>query len=108
MSEIQKQCECHGAKSGELVTMPVSVHEADMEREDRKHKRNFIIIIVLIVAFTFANIVKMIYDGQFQDVVTTTETVTQDVDTGDGDATLTGIGDINYGTDTADSNTNNN
>lgn len=80
--------------------MPVSAHEADMEREDRKHKRNFIIILVLIVALVGSNGAWIYYESQFTDDETT---VTQDVDTGDGNAIVTGVGDI-YGTSETDGN----
>ena len=105
MSEIQKQCECHGAKSGELVTVPLAALEHAGEREDRKHKRNFVLILVLIFALLFSNIAWVIYDKQYQDIVTT-ETV--DVDGSDGGNAFGVIGnenEVNYGE--SDSNTNN-
>ena len=68
-------CNC----KNELVQMPVSAHEADMEREDRKHKRNFIIILVLILALLGTNFGLIWWENQWEYVETTqTQTITQD------------------------------
>lgn len=72
-----------------LMTIPFVVHEYDMEREERKHKRSFIIILVLIT-YSFlmtavciaSNYYWIEYEKSFVDTVTTTQTVTQD--SGDG------------------------
>lgn len=77
-----------------------SVPYAVMELEDRKHKRLWVVILVLIVALLGTNAGWIYHESQFVDEETT---ITQDVDTGNGDATVTGIGDI-YGTSETDSN----
>lgn len=91
-------------KNLELVQIPLAVHESDMEREDRKHKRNFILNIILIiyaflmtVLFVVSNCMWIEYEKQFEDVVTTT-TVTQEGDAdGSGVVLLNNGGDLNYG-----------
>lgn len=77
-----------------------SVPYAVLELEDRKHKRLWVVILVLIVALLGTNAGWIYHESQFVDEETT---ITQDVDTGNGDATVTGIGDI-YGTSETDSN----
>ena len=76
--------------------IPYFSHEGDMARMERSNKRLFIVIIVLIVALVGSNAAWIIRESQFEDIV-----VEQDVDTGQGDATVTGVGDI-YGTSEAD------
>lgn len=76
--------------------IPYFSHEGDMARMERSNKRLFIIILVLIVALVGSNAAWIIRESQFEDIV-----VEQDVDTGQGDATVTGVGDI-YGTSEAD------
>lgn len=76
--------------------IPYFSHEGDMVRMERSNKRLFIIILVLIVALVGSNAAWIIRESQFEDIV-----VEQDVDTGQGDATVTGVGDI-YGTSEAD------
>lgn len=94
----KEMCNC----KNELVQMPVSAHEADMEREDRKHKRNFIIILVLILALLASNGAWIWYESQWEDVVTT---VTQEGEAdGDGTVLLNNGGDMNYGESETDSN----
>lgn len=69
----------------ESFLMPYYIHEYDMEREDRKHKRSFILILVLIAysflmtaLFIASNYYWIEYEKSFTDVVTTTQTVEQD------------------------------
>ncbi len=59
---------------------------------ERVNLHQWIVILVLIVALVASNVGWVIYENQFVD----TE-VTQEVDTGDGDAFVSGVGDINYG-----------
>lgn len=80
--------------------IPYFSHEGDMARMERSNKRLFIIILVLIVALVGSNAAWIYYENQFTDEIS----VEQDVDTGDGDAFVNGIGDLNYGTSEADGN----
>lgn len=80
--------------------IPYLSHEGDMVRMERSNKRLFIVILVLIVALVGSNAAWIYYENQFTDEVS----VEQDVDTGEGDAFVNGIGDLNYGTSEADGN----
>lgn len=71
-------------KNEDLVTIPLACHENDMEREDRKHKRLWILILVLIVALVGSNVGWIYYESQWEDVVTETNTQTITQDSGDG------------------------
>lgn len=80
--------------------MPYYVHEGEMYRAERTQKRLWIVIIILIVVLVGTNTGWIIYESQFENV-----TVDQMVDTGEGDAYVTGVGDLNYGKDpTGDTN----
>ena len=78
-------------------------HEKEMTRLEVQSRRWFIAWIVtftvLLVVLLGTNLAWVIYENQYQDVV-----VTQEVDTGMGDANVTGvgIGDIGYGESEAD------
>ena len=81
--------------------IPYFSHEGDMARMERANKRLWIVILVLIVALIGSNAGWLYFESQFVEEETTVE---QDVETGQGDATVTGVGDINYGTSEAESN----
>jgi hypothetical protein len=72
--------------------IPYFSHEGDMARMERANKRLWIVILVLIIAFVSSNVYWIWRENQYEDIV-----VEQEVDTGQGDATVTGVGDI-YGT----------
>lgn len=78
-------------------------HEKEVTRIEIQSKRWFIAWLVtfavLMTALIGTNLAWIIYENQFQNVV-----VTQEVDTGTGDASVTGVGvgDINYGESEAD------
>lgn len=63
-----------------------------MARFERTIKRLWIVILVLILLLAASNGAWIWYESQFVD-----EYVMQEVDTGNGDAFVAGIGDINYG-----------
>ena len=86
-------CEtCRERKPQEPV--PYRVHTEDMARLERANRRWFITWLITFVLLVGGVIFFFWRESQFEVVE---ETVTQDVDTGDGDLTLTGIGDIYYG-----------
>lgn len=74
-------------------------HEKEMTRMETANKRWFILCIVLILLLVGTNAGWMIYESQFADV-----SMTQEVDTGEGNATVfgVGIGDVNYGESSSD------
>lgn len=69
-------------------TMTRAAHELDMARMERSNRRQFIIIIILILLFVGSNAGWLYYESQFTDQVETT-TVTQDLNSdGGGDAII--------------------
>lgn len=75
-----------------IITVPYIVHEGEMARMERMNRRLWIVILALIAALIVTNAAWIYYENQFEDV-----TVTQEVDTGEGDAFVSGNGDVNYG-----------
>lgn len=75
-------------KEDEIIMIPYLAHEGDMARQERTIKRLWILCIILIILLVGTNAAWFYYENQFEDVVTTTQTVTQDVDTGDGAAII--------------------
>ena len=78
-----------------MEPVPYLVHESMLARQDLIIKRLWITVILLIVLLVGTNAGWIVYESQFEDVV-----VTQDVDTGEGDAVIAGVGDVNYGEST--------
>ena len=76
------------------------VHEGMMARMERTNRRLWILCIIIFLAFVISNGAWIWYENQWE-VYETSQSVDQDIDTGDGDANITGIGDI-YGTSEAD------
>lgn len=74
------------------------VHEGMMARMERTNRRLWILCIIIFLAFVISNGAWIYYESQWEVVETTSQSVDQKIDTGDGDANITGIGDI-YGTD---------
>jgi hypothetical protein len=62
------------------------------------NRRLFIIILALIVALIGTNCFWIYREMQYEDI-----SVSQEVDTGDGDAIVAGVGDVNYGENQAES-----
>lgn len=83
--------DCKTCKESVSV-IPYYAHEADMARQERTIKRLWIALLVMIFLFAGSNLAWTIYENQFEDM-----TVSQDVDTGEGDAYVAGVGDVNYG-----------
>ena len=78
-----------------MEQIPYIAYESGMARLERANKRTWIICIILIVALVASNLAWIIYERQFETEQITQE-VEQDINTGDSDATVIGIGD-NYG-----------
>lgn len=90
-------CDNCAEKRKQAEPVPFIVHESGMARMERTNKRLWIVVIILILALILSNFGWVLYESQFVD-----EVVTQEIDTGDGDAVVAGIGDVNYGESTAD------
>ena len=86
-----------------MEQIPYIAHEADMTRMERTIRRVWILCIILIIALVGSNAGWIYYESQFEDISTSVE---QEVDTGEGDATVIGVGDY-YGEDQADSDSEN-
>lgn len=98
--------DCNTCKEKKKAVEPVPyiVHESAMARQERNNKRLWIVVIILIAALILSNAAWIYRESQFETVET--KEVTQDVDTGDGTAIVSGIGDVNYGESETDSQNN--
>lgn len=83
-----------------VADVPYIVHEAEMARMERVNKRwfwawllTFILLVGCVAGFIW-------YEAQF---VEEENTITQDIDTGNGNLALTDIGDLYYGESPANS-----
>lgn len=81
--------------------VPYLVHEEALARAERESERHvkanvrlWIALLVMTVLFVGSNALWLYYESQFVDEVTE---IDQEVDTGEGDAFVSGVGDINYG-----------
>ena len=81
----------------QVAQIPYFAHEGEMVRMERANKRLWIVILVLIVCLMGTNIGWIVYESQFTD-----EYVQQEVDTGEGFAVVSGIGDAVYGENPTD------
>ena len=70
-------------------SIPRYYYEDITTRLERNSERLWILCIVLIILLVGTNAAWIYYENQFEDTV-----ITQEVDTGTGDANVTGIGDI--------------
>lgn len=81
----------------EILSIPYIVHESEMARQERTVRRLWILCIVIFLAFVLSNVAWIVYENSFEDIA-----VEQEVDTGEGAAYVTGIGDINGTSETND------
>lgn len=90
------------------ITIDYVAHEADMARMERINRRLWIALLIVILLFTASNAFWIWRESQFEDVITTTETVTQDTGSGSGDNTFNGdfIGGDYYGETNSNKNSN--
>ena len=72
--------------------IPYIAHESDMARMERINKRLWIALILTILIATVSNGLWLYREAQFEDTVTT---ITQDLDSNEGDAILNG--DVSIG-----------
>lgn len=67
---------CNGCgTSNQPISVPYVVHESSMVRAERQAKRLISIIILLIVLLVGSNIGWLIYENQFEDVITSEEII---------------------------------
>lgn len=86
------------ATENKEASLPYFVHEGEMARLERANKRWFIAFLIVLAMLFITNAGWIVYDHQFE-----TYQVQQDVDTGNGDAVIAGIGDAIYGQSETDS-----
>ena len=77
----------------ENQTISFVAHEADMARMERSNKRWFILALIELTVIVAMIVGFVLYESQYEVVeeTTTRQVVTQDVDTGEGDAVVPGI-----------------
>ena len=80
-----------------MPDVPYTVHESAMAREHHNTGRVWVLCIILIALLVITNVGWIIYESSYVD-----EYVSQDIDTGEGDAIIAGIGDVYYGEGQAD------
>ena len=78
----------------DITTIPYFAHEGEMNRLERINRRQFVLILILILALVGTNLAWIVYENSFTDVETTIE-AEQD---GSG-VNIVGGGDISYGTE---------
>ena len=71
---MSKTCNNCG-KDKAPVSVPYVVHESSMARAERQAKRLIAIIILLIVLLVGSNVGWLIYENQFEDVITSEEII---------------------------------
>lgn len=80
-----------------IISVPYPVYESERARHEREKVRRFIIEVILILLLFGTNAAWIAYESQFEDIY-----VQQEVDTGEGLAYVTGVGDSQYGQSEAD------
>ena len=83
-----------------VADVPYIVHEAEMARMERVNARLFWAWVVTLILLVGCVAGFIWYEAQF---VEEENTVTQDIDTGNGNLAVTGIGDLYYGESTSNS-----
>lgn len=87
------------------ASVPYVAHESAMARAERQTKRLVAIIILLIVLLVGSNIGWLVYESSFE-TVETNETIIEAEQDGSG-VNIVGGGDVDYGTESEDNQTNN-
>lgn len=77
----------------EVMNIPYFVVEGMIDRQSKTIRRLWVMCLLLIVLLVGTNALWLYYESQFMYIE---ETVEQDIDTGEGDSTIIGIGDY-YG-----------
>ena len=76
----------------QMLTVPYVVIESIADRHMKTNKRLWVLCILLVILLVGTNAMWIWYESQYMYY----QEVEQDIDTGDGDTTVVGIGD-NYG-----------
>ena len=73
-----------------------TAHESALAREDRKNKRLWILVIILLCMLFGSNLGWIVYESQFED------TVTIEAEQSGSEVNIVGGGDVKYGTESKD------
>lgn len=82
----------------DAAMIPYYVHEGEINRLERINRRFFALLLIVFLALIGTNAGWIVHESLYEDVV-----VTQDIDTGEGSAVLSGTGDVYYGENKTDS-----
>lgn len=83
-----------------MENVPYTLYEASQARFDRRFRQMWVLVIILVVMLVGTNAGWIIYESQYESIETT---VTQDAETGTGNAIIYG-NEVHYGEGTADGN----
>lgn len=87
---------CNSCKTDDMAVMPIAQHEKDQNRLMSIIKWLIAVIVILIVLFVGSNSFWIWRDSNYEDVVTTEETIIDAQQDGEG-TNIVGGGDVNYG-----------
>lgn len=71
-----------------MENIPYKVFETSQARADRRFKQMWTLVLVLLILLVGSNFGWLIYENQFDEITTATQTVTQDIDTNSGNAII--------------------
>ena len=63
----------NGMEKTDIITVPYIVYEGEMARAERRQKRDFIVILILIIALVLSNAGWIYYESQWETVSVTQE-----------------------------------
>lgn len=84
--------DCNKCTQRQVEPVPFSAYESIKATLERTIKRLWIVVLVLIVLLCATNALWIYYENQFM-----TQEAQVEVDTGEGSAYVSGIGDVNIG-----------
>lgn len=87
---------CNGCSTNDMAVMPIAQHEKDQNRLMGIIKRLIAVIVILVVLFVGYVAFDKWQDSQYEEVVTTEETIIDAQQDGEG-TNIVGGGDVNYG-----------
>ena len=87
---------CNSCNTTDMAVMPIAQHEKDQNRLMGIIKSLIAVIVILIVLFGGYIVFDKWRDSQYEDVVTTEETIIDAQQDGEG-TNIVGGGDVNYG-----------
>ncbi len=88
---------CNGCGTHENKSIPYAAFEASEARHERREKRYIFLIALLITLLVGTNAGWLVYESQFEEVVTKEETTIEAKQDGAG-VNIVGGGDVEYGT----------